>query len=110
MFKVWDELVPGCLQGGTNNVATLSCIPAIFSNLLSALLAFAGLTALLMFIMGGYKFINSGGDPKKAESAKNNFTYGILGLAIVLFSFVVINVISQVTGVTCITKFGFGCQ
>jgi len=94
----------------SNGVATIGCIPAVFSNLLSGILAFAGITALIMFIMGGLKYITSAGDAKKLEGAKNNFVFGLIGLAVVLFSFVIINIISQVTGVTCITKFGFGCQ
>jgi hypothetical protein len=103
MFKEWND----CLRG---DVATLSCIPVIFLNLLSALLAFAGLTALLMFIVGGFKYMNTGGDPKKLEGAKNNFKFGIGGLAIVLTSFLIINIISIVTNVPCIAKFGFGCN
>jgi hypothetical protein len=102
MFKDWGE----CVKDG---VATISCVPVIFLNLLNALFAFAGLMAITMFIMGSYKFINSAGDQKKIESAKNNFSYGLLGLVIVAFSFTIIRIISTVTNVPCITTFGFGC-
>lgn len=125
MFTDWNKVkgLEKCLQdvidpktgAVTGQVATLNCIPAIFLNIVNALLMFAGLTALAMFFLGGFKLMNSAGDPKKLEGAKNNFKYGILGLIIVLFSFVIINVIYRVTGVTsCISefgfKFGFGCQ
>lgn len=103
MFRGWGE----CLSGG---VATFNCIPIVIANLLSGVLIFAGVVALIMFILGGYKYIDSGGDTKKVQAAKNNFTYGLIGLAIILFSFVIINIISQVTHVTCITKIGFGCN
>jgi hypothetical protein len=119
MFKEWNK-VPGldkCLQdvidpktGAVTQVATLSCIPAIFLNLVSALLAFTGLIALVMFLAGSLKFMNASGDPKKLEGAKNSFSFAIIGLVIVLFSFLIIQVISTVTGVECITKFGFGCK
>ncbi|MDZ4228519.1 MAG: hypothetical protein U1E54_04715 [Candidatus Levybacteria bacterium] len=110
-FRGWGDCVHRTTIGGeVNEVATLSCVPAIFSNLLSALLAFAGLTALLMFLVGSLKFMNSHGDAKKLAGAENNFKFGIIGLAIVLTSFLLINIISQITGVECITKFGFGCQ
>jgi len=112
MFKSWDKVVEGCLQtvGGVKDVATISCIPAIFSNLVNVLLMFAGITALAIFIMGGFKLIHSGGDPKKLEGARMSFIFGLVGLLIVLFSFAIISIISHVTGVTCISKFGFGCQ
>jgi len=108
MFKAWNDVIKGgCLQG---DVATLSCLPAIFLNILSALLAFVGLTALIMFIIGGFKFMNAEGDPKKISGAENNFKFGIIGGLIALSSFLIINVISTLTGVECIKTFGFGCQ
>ena len=103
MFNSWN----GCVSNG---IATLDCIPTVFANLLSAILALAGVTALAMFILTGIKYTTSAGDAKKLEGAKNTFVFGLIGLAIVLFSFVIINIISQVTGVTCITKFGFDCR
>lgn len=102
MFNSWGDCVKG-------EVATLGCIPAVFSNVVNALLMFVGISALAIFIMGGFKMIHSGGDPKKLEGARNSFIFGILGLLIVLLSFAIINIISYVTGVGCITKFGFGC-
>lgn len=110
-FSTWGDCAQQKDATGKiiSEVATLSCVPIIFLNLLSALLAFAGLTSLIMFIMGGFKFMNSAGDPKKIEGARNNFVFGIIGLAIVLSSFLIINVISTVTQVPCIKTFGFGC-
>ncbi len=102
MFKEWED----CVKGG---VATLDCIPAIFSNLVSLFLGFAGIYALVIFILGGYKYMNSGGDAKQLEGAKGNLIYGTIGILIVLFSFLIIRVISDVTNVPCILKFGFAC-
>lgn len=111
MFKAWDEIVKGCLQGDKGNeVATLSCIPAVFSNFLTALLMFVGTFALFLFIFSGFKYMHAGGDPKKLEGARNTLIYGILGLLLVLFSFLIIQIISTVTNVPCIIKFGFRCQ
>lgn len=106
MFKDWNIIVDKCVQDG---VATLNCLPAVFLNILSALLMFVGTFALFLFIMGGFKYIGSAGDPKKLEGARNNLIYGIMGLIIVLFSFFIINIISEVTGVGCIKLFGFEC-
>lgn len=108
MFKEWGD----CVQNFDNakDVATLSCLPIIFANIASALLAFTGLTALIMFIVGGFKFMHSEGDPKKIAAAENNFKFGIIGGLLALFSFVIINIIATVTHVPCIRTFGFGCQ
>ena len=103
MFKDWG----GCVKDGA---ATLNCIPAIFSNLVTALLAFVGLFALFLFIFAGFRYMNSAADPKKLEGARNMLIYGIVGLLIVLFSFFIINLISIVTGAPCIKEFGFNCK
>lgn len=112
MFKSWDEVVKNCLQGDAKDVATIGCIPAIFSNLLTALLMFVGTFALFLFIFAGFKYMYSAGDPKKLEGARNTLIYGILGLLIVLFSFFIINLTSIVTGVKCIEfgQFSFNCE
>lgn len=102
MFKVWGDCVKG-------NVATFDCIPVIFSNVVNALLMFGGIFALFIFLYGGFRFMNSGGDSKKLEGARETLVYGALGLSLVLLSFFVINIISHVTGANCIKKFGFGC-
>ncbi len=107
MLKNWNEIVDKCVQGG---VATLNCVPAVFLNIVTALLAFVGFFALFLFIFSGYKYMNSGGDAKKLEGARHTLIYGIVGLFIVLFSFLIIQIISTVTNVPCILKFGFGCQ
>lgn len=102
MFKDWGD----CVKDG---VATINCIPAVFLNVLTALLVFVGTFALFLFIFAGYKYMNTAGDPKKLEGARNTLIYGISGLLIVLFSFFIIWIISEVTGVGCIKLFGFDC-
>jgi len=110
-FKPWGDwgAVGSCVT--SEGVATLKCIPIIFSNLLTALLMFVGLFALVMFLAGSFKLLSSRGDPKKIQGVKNTFTYGTIGLVIVLLSFVIMNIIATVTGVKCISggHFGFGC-
>lgn len=107
MFDDWNNIVEGCVQGG---VATINCVPAVFSNLINFFLAFIGLFGLYILILGGYKYINSAGDPKKIEGARNNLVYGALGILMVIFSFLIIRLVSDFTGVPCILKFGFGCN
>lgn len=103
----WNTIIKDCVQ--EDGVATLNCIPAIFLNIVNALLMFAGTFALFLFFMSGFRYMNSGGDSKKIEAARNNLIYAAVGLLIVLFSFSIIKIISVVTRTDCITKFGFGC-
>lgn len=100
----WNDIVKGCV---VNGVATLNCIPAVFQNAVKAALIFASAAAVFFIIFSGIKFITSGGDPKKIESARHTIMYAILGLLIILLSFLIINLIGFVTGANCITVFGF---
>ena len=45
-----------------------------------------GVTAVVMVMLGGFRYITSGGDSGKITSAKNTITYAVIGLVIVGFS------------------------
>lgn len=94
----------GSLEKG--QVATLDCVPIIIGNVVFWLLVFAGIVALFLIIISGFKFVTSGGEPKKAEGARKTLTYAIIGLVLILLSFAIVRFIADVTGVGCITRFG----
>ena len=107
MFKDWST-IPNCI---VNGVATLSCIPGVFQNLVAAALGFAGVVALFLIVYSGIRFITSSGDPKAVEGARNTLTWAIIGLIVIILSFTIIKFIAVFTGATCINQFGFdNCQ
>jgi len=100
----------GCLEpinGSTDKVATLKCLPVVFGQLVSWALIFAGVVALFFIIFAGFRYMNSGGDPKQVGAAQQTLTWAIIGLLLIFFSFFIINFISYFTGVDCIRFFGF---
>ncbi len=105
----WSE-VTNCLFNGNSSakdVATLNCIPAVFSNLLTTLMTFAGAIAVLFIIIAGIRMIIHGEDAKKIEEDKNVLKFAIAGLLLILLSFFIINIIAGITGAQCIKQFGF---
>lgn len=90
-----------------NDVATLDCIPAVFQNVVNAALLFTGVIAVIIIILSGIRFITSGADAKKLETARHTLVFAILGLLLVLFSFLILNLIGYITGASCIQFFGF---
>lgn len=102
----WNDIVPGCVKDG---VAQISCIPAVFQNIIFALLLFAGIVAIFIIIQSGAKFVLSSGDPKKVEEARNGLIYALLGLLLIAAAYLLVNLVSFVTGVTCIKVFGLDC-
>jgi hypothetical protein len=102
----------GCV---VDNVASLRCIPVVFSNLINAALIFVGSIAVIMLIYAGIQYVRSGGDPKQTQAAQKIITYAIIGLILVLSSFGIIYFIGYLTNSTnCITNINGintgGCQ
>ena len=90
---------------GPENVATIRGFEGLFQNLIGALLGLGGILVFIMLLTGGFKYITSGGDPKKLESAKNTLTYAIGGVVAVALSYLVLRFIGVFTGATWIVNF-----
>ena len=46
---------------------------------------------MIMLIIGGIKYVVSGGDSKKVTDAKNTVLYAIIGLVISFLAFAIVN-------------------
>lgn len=98
LAQTTDWTSTGCVS--PEGVATLSCIPVVMQNIINFLIAFAGVVCVFIVIFSGVKFVTSEGDPEKVASARKTALYGIGGFVLVLLSFMVMNLLSAVTGVT----------
>lgn len=79
--------------GAEENLNTLI---ADIVNIFSVIVA---IVAVIMIIVGGFKYITSGGDSGNVTGAKNTILYAIIGLVVVaLAQFVVKFVLSKATG------------
>ena len=98
----FNAVIPGCVMGrvvgpphprycphpGVTTITDwgtccfLDSIYTISDWLAMAFIAFA----LIIFAIGAYHFLFSGGDPAKIESAKNYFFWGSIGVILLLFS------------------------
>lgn len=100
MFNVYaagDWVSQGCATD--EGVATLKGFECIFSNILNVVIRFAGIALLIMLIIGGFKIMTAGGDPKKAQSAQQTLTSAFIGLALIIGTWFVFLLIKTFTGV-----------
>lgn len=58
----------------------------ILNKVTNTLLLLIGAVSVFMLILGGFRYVVSGGDSKKVTDAKNTILYAIIGLIIALFS------------------------
>ncbi|MDO4742284.1 MAG: pilin [Candidatus Saccharibacteria bacterium] len=63
----------------------------VFKSITNTVLYIVGAIAVIMLIIGGIKYVVSGGDSKKVTDAKNTILYAIIGLLICFFAFAIVN-------------------
>lgn len=68
----------------------------VFKNISNVVLGVVGIIAVIMLVIGGIRYMVSGGDSKKITDAKNTVLYAIIGLVICLLSAVIVNTVIKV--------------
>ena len=84
---------PTCTEGDPEKCCGLPEMIMIAVNIFNIILALTGSAALLMFTYGGIMFIISSGNQERVTKAKTILTNSVIGLAIVLGSWVIVNFI-----------------
>lgn len=68
----------GCkVEGGTTRVNNL------ITDVINLFSIIVGIVAVIMIIVGGFKYVTSGGDSGNISGAKNTIIYALIGLVIV---------------------------
>ncbi len=63
----------------------------VFRQVTNVILYIVGIIAVIMLIIGGIKYVVSGGDSKKVTDAKNTVLYAIIGLVVCFLAFAIVN-------------------
>jgi len=82
------KLVPEC--GDVDNPCTLCHLLLLIKNVILLLTQIAFAIAALFFIVGGIAFLTSSGSPERIEWAKKTVTNAVIGIALVLMSYLII--------------------
>lgn len=79
---------PGqCNTASSDATSRINSIVHTVVNLLSAIV---GIVAVIMIIVGGFRYITSGGNDTSVTSAKNTILYAIIGLVVVALAQVLV--------------------
>jgi hypothetical protein len=79
--------------------ATLFQLEGVFKNFLAIIVTLVGFILFFMLIVGGFRFLTSGGEPKAVAGARNTLTFAILGLVLIIASILILKLIEEITGV-----------
>ncbi len=77
-----DSNLPGNLIEGQGNV---------FQTVANILLLLIGAVAVIMLIIGGFRYVVSGGDSNAVEGAKNTILYAVIGIVVAFLAYAAIN-------------------
>ena len=82
-------------DAGNTNLPNDARVSEIVLRVINIALAVAGLIAVLFLIIGGFRYVTSAGNEETAEQAKKIITNAIIGIVIIILSFVIVRVISN---------------
>ena len=88
---------------GIEQVSDLFGVTGVFNTVTSVLLFAIGAISVIMIIIGGLRYVVSGGDSSNVSAAKNTILYAIVGLIVALLSYALINFV-----LTSFSADGFG--
>lgn len=85
----------GIPSAGGTGLPNDTSVSGFILKIINIALAVAGLIAVLFLIIGGFRYITSAGNEETAESAKKIITNAIIGIVVIILSFVIVRVISN---------------
>ena len=92
-LSVGNQQITGPLQG-------IETIGDLINRILPFILGLAGIILLFVLILAGYDLIMSQGNAEKIKSAQAKITTGIIGLFLLIFSYLIVSLIAKIFGLS----------
>lgn len=80
----------GCAQGADQQ-SDLFGSNGIFKTITNVLLFVIGAISVIMLIIGGIRYVVSGGDSGAVTSAKNTILYAVVGIVVAILAYALVN-------------------
>lgn len=76
--------------------ADIGQVESFIRTIIKVLAGLAGLVATGFFVVGGFTYITSSGNPEHLDRAKRTLLWSGIGLAIVIAAFVISNIVTTI--------------
>lgn len=100
MIVAAQGLIPANPPGTTSTQLATNLggntLGGIIIRVIEIALAIAGLIAILFVIIGGFRYVTAAGNEEAAESAKKTILNAIIGVVVIILSYVILRVIQNV--------------
>jgi hypothetical protein len=78
-----EEVCKGVGAGsGTGNCTSSISLTTVVRNVIKIFSVIIGIVAVIMVMVGGFKYITAGGDSSNITSAKHTILYALIGLVV----------------------------
>lgn len=84
------NLNTGSSNSDCSKNASTSDFQTTLADIINIISIIVGVVAVIMIIIGGFRYITSGGNSEKVTTAKNTILYGIIGLIIVALAQIIV--------------------
>lgn len=84
-------------SGGTwaadtcTNASSNGTLEGLFKTIVNILLFLIGAISVVMIIIGGIRYVVSGGDQSSVTGAKNTILYAVIGLLVSIMAYAIVN-------------------
>lgn len=95
---VHAAITNSAVPGGSSPDSSPKQFAVTIATLWQTIILVGGLAFLLFFLQGGLAWITAGGDKGKIEEARGKITQGLIGLAVLAASYVIIKFIESAIG------------
>ena len=92
------------IQCGTDQTANVKSstdpgqkIDTTIQNIINLLSVAVGIAAIIMLIIGGFRYVTSAGNQETVKAAKNTIVYALIGLVIVALAQLIVNFVLNKT-------------
>ena len=97
VFGTTQVLAVGNIQDGANSAKSVQQPGDLFGNsgvfaeISSILLFIVGAIAVIMIVIGGLRYVISGGDASQVQAAKNTILYALVGIIVAILAYAAVN-------------------
>lgn len=83
----FEKIKPTVFPNPDSLPRTAVTLSDLISKILPYVYTFAGITLFIFLVLGGFAYLTSAGDPKKAEGAQKKITSALVGFLIIFLSY-----------------------
>lgn len=73
------------------NSATKDTASSYAMTIINTILYILGIVAVIMIVIGGFRYVVSNGDSSAITGAKNTIFYAVIGLVVAILAFTIVN-------------------